>query len=123
MQGASEKQQQAFEISQIKTFIRMLRDNIRKILNIEKRILTAEERHNQLITIIRSKITVQPLEETLLLNISVKDKNPKMAADIANTLARQYIEFNMANRMESSKETMEWLNNELYSLKKKAGAG
>ncbi len=114
-----EQQQQVLEISPVKAFVRMLKENIRKLLNIEKRILTTEEQHSQLVSMIRSKISVDRLDETLLLNISVKDQNPRTAADIANTLARQYIEFNMVNRMEASKETMEWLNNELYSLKKK----
>ena len=116
--GISEKQQQALEISPFKVFMSQLRENTQKFLNIEKQTLTPAERYNSLVEMIRSKISVQPLPDTLLLNISVKDKDPQMAADIANTVARQYIEFNLANRMESSKETMEWLNNELYSLRK-----
>jgi len=77
-----------------------------------------KERHS-LVNMVRSKIKVEKVEDTWLLNISVRDKNPEMAADIANTLARKYMEFNLANKMEASKQTLEWLNNELYELRKK----
>jgi len=53
-----------------------------------------------------------------LLKISVKDTNPEQAALIANILAKQYIEFNLSNRMDSSKDTLKWMNAELYNLKK-----
>lgn len=114
-----ENQPQALEISPVKAFIHMFRENISKLLNMEERTLTTEEDHGQMVNMIRSKITIEPLKGTLLLNILVKDKNPEMAADIANAVAQQYVEFNMSNRMEASKETMEWLNTEIYSQKKK----
>jgi polysaccharide biosynthesis transport protein len=79
-----------------------------------------ENRQRQsLVNMVRGKIKIEKVPDTWLLNISVRDKNPEMAADIANTLARKYMEFNLSNKVESSKQTLEWLNNELYDLRKK----
>ena len=77
-----------------------------------------KQRHS-LVNMVRGKIKVEKVPDTWLLNISVRDKNPEMAADLANTLARKYMEFNLANKVEASKQTLEWLNNELYELRKK----
>ena len=108
------------EISSIKKLIKKYKQNIKSLLNKEpEKPLTPNEKFNNLINAVRSKVTIQDVEETRLLKISVKDRDPDQAADIANVLAKQYIEFNLSNRMNSSRETLEWMNNELYSLKKR----
>jgi len=72
-----------------------------------------------LINAVIAKVFIEKIEETRLLKISIKDKDPEQASQIANVLAKQYIEFNLSNRMEASKNTLDWMNNELYNLKKK----
>ena len=67
---------------------------------------------------VKEKISIDQVRDTRLLTVYVKDKNPVLAADMANTLANKYIEFNLSNKMESSKQTLGWLNNELYDLRK-----
>jgi uncharacterized protein involved in exopolysaccharide biosynthesis len=62
---------------------------------------------------------VEQIRDTRLLNISVKDKDPELAAAMANTLAAKFMEFNLANKMDASKQTLAWLNEELYDLRKK----
>lgn len=74
---------------------------------------------NRLLSLVKEKIAIEPVRDSLLINISAKDKNPSTAADIANTLGKKYIEFNISNRMESSKDNLEWMNKELYNLKQK----
>ena len=78
-----------------------------------------ELRMKGLVQMVRAKISVNQIPDTRLLTLTVKDKNPRLAADIANMVAEKYIEFNLANKMNSSKQTLEWLNNELYELRKK----
>ncbi|GAB6142762.1 GumC family protein [Desulfocicer niacini] len=116
------------EISPIQNLVRQLKENVALLLSsaddttMEKDaplIDPATEKMNLLVEGVQKKIDIEEVRNTRLLNISVKDKDPVMAADIANALAREYIRFNLSNRVESSKDNLDWLNNELYRLKKK----
>ena len=113
-----EKTELTLEVNPVKEFIGRLRDNINLLLQKESQELTSHERRLQLIDKVREKIDISQVRNTKLLIIKVKDKEAALAADIANTLANEYIQFDMANRMGSSKQTLDWLNSELYELRK-----
>ena len=115
---------QDLEVSFIKELISQFKSNVKLLLQMDNHSdLSPEEKENirqqALIAAVKEKITVEQVRDTRLLNVSVKDKDPELAAAMVNALARKYMEFNLANKMESSKQTLEWLNNELYSLRKK----
>ncbi len=107
------------EISSLKKLIKRYKQNIKLLLNIENKVPTPLEKFNSLINAVKEKVSIEEVEETRLLKIAVKDIDPEQASLIANALAKQYIEFNLSNRVNSSKDTLEWMNNELYHLKKK----
>jgi len=120
----AENNDQDLEVNFIKELISQLKDNIKLLLKMdENQELSTEELENRkmqkLIAMLKEKIRVERVRDTRLLNLSVKDKAPVLAADIVNMLAIKYMEFNLGNKMESSKQTLEWLNNELYDLRKK----
>lgn len=48
----------------------------------------------------------------------MEDHEPAMARDIANVLARAYIDFDINNRLTSSHNTLSWLTDHLYEMKK-----
>jgi uncharacterized protein involved in exopolysaccharide biosynthesis len=73
----------------------------------------------ELVSTLRSKIEIEQVEETRLLKINVTDKDPVQAKNIANTLAKSYIDFNIENRLTSSRNTLSWMTDQLYELKKK----
>ena len=79
---------------------------------------SAERKLEVLIGSVRSKIMISEVQDTRLLDLIVKDMDPEMAANIANTLSREYIRFNLSNQLEASRENLAWLNQELYQLKK-----
>lgn len=117
-------EEQDLEVSFIRELVSQFKSNIKLLLQIDDKAgLSLEEQENlkqqELIATIKEKISVEQVRDTRLLNISVKDKDPEMAAAMVNTLARKYMEFNLANKMDASKQTLEWLNNELYALRKK----
>ena len=115
--GANKKE---LEISSIKKIIKKLKHNLKLLLNIKKKEpLTDNEKLNNLINVVRGKIVVEKVEDTRLLDITVKDIDPDQSALIANSLARQYIEFDLSTRVSSSEESLEWMNGELYRMKKK----
>lgn len=120
----AEENDKDLEISFIKKLIAQLKANIKLLLKMDKKQeLSPEELENLkmqgLIEMVKGKIEVEQVRDTRLLNLTVKDKDPELAANMVNMLAKKYMEFNLGNKMESSKQTLEWLNNELYDLRKK----
>ena len=114
--GSSSKD---LEISSLKRRLKEYKQNAKSLLGLkDKRLLTLREEYNDLLKTVREKVVIEEVEGTRLLKISVKDTDPEQAALIANILAKQYIEFNLSNRMDSSKDTLKWMNAELYNLKK-----
>jgi len=111
-------------IGSFKPFIHQFRRKIKYIFDLNHGQAAASlvdpeiRRMNNLVRYIQSKIDIDEVRNTRLLNIMVKDTDPELAADIANTLAQKYIEFNIAGRVQSSQENLEWLKNELHHLKK-----
>jgi len=65
------------------------------------------------------KIEIEQVEDTRLLKVNATDSDPVLARNIANTLARSYIDFNIENRLKTSQNTLSWMTDQLYELKKK----
>lgn len=60
-----------------------------------------------------SRLTISPIETSRLVDVKVRARTPKFAADAANALAQTYIDQNLEVRMASSKETSDWLTQQL----------
>lgn len=114
-----DKEGEDLDINFITQMIQQFKNNVKLLLQMEKKELTPHEKQLALMEKVKEKISIDQVRDTRLLTVNVKDKNPVLAADMANTLANKYIEFNLSNKMESSKQTLGWLNNELYELRKK----
>ena len=107
------------EISPLKSMIKRLKSNIKLLFKSAEKELTPEEKLAELITTIQESIDIKTTRETRLLTITVKNTDPQLAEAIANALAKKYIEFDVSNKLEASKENLAWMHNELYTLKKK----
>ena len=59
------------------------------------------------------------VRDTILLKINVEDHDPILARDIANAIPRVYIEFNISNRLQYSQNTLTWMSDQLYEVKKR----
>lgn len=106
-------------VSPLKELFSRFKKNVRLLLGQEEKFLTPQEEMVQLIEELKENIDIEEVRDTRLLKVSVEDHDPVMARDIANGLARLYIEFNIANRLKSSQNTLGWLTGQLYELKKK----
>ncbi len=73
----------------------------------------------QLIGGLRSRLNVQLLRGTRLVEIRYESTDPKQAADICNTLAETYIETNFRKKYESTLGATEWMAGQLQELKGK----
>ncbi len=58
-------------------------------------------------------VSVDPVRNSRLVQVSFRSTDPRMAADVANALARNYIEQNLEFKFLSSKEAGDWLAEQL----------
>lgn len=56
-----------------------------------------------------SLVSIQPVERSRMINISVEYSQPQMAADLANAIAHSYIQQELDDRMNANVQAIEWL--------------
>ncbi|UCG11165.1 MAG: DUF4388 domain-containing protein, partial [Deltaproteobacteria bacterium] len=117
---------EALERGLVRRFFSGLKGNVKSLLAIfpstpkYQELLPQEERLlTEKIERLKRKIEIQEVRNTRLLNIHVEDSDPPTARNIANTLAETYIRYDSATRLESSRKMLDWLNRQLYGMKKK----
>lgn len=64
-----------------------------------------------------ANLVVEPIKESQLVRVSYDDPNPRLAALIADTVAQVYIEANLNQRIEVTRQAVEWLGKRLTDLK------
>ena len=77
------------------------------------------DKMSQQVASLQGKIQIEHMEDTRLLKINVTDIDPVNARNIANALAKSYIDFNIENQLKSSQNTLNWMTDQLYEIKKK----
>jgi len=107
------------EISPLGQFINRFKKNISLLLSRKKKPLTPEEKFTGLVRSVRGMINIFPVEETRLVKINVFSPSRAWAKAVADSTAREYINFNVDNRLKSSQTTLSWLTDHLYEMKKK----
>jgi len=107
------------EVSPWREFLSVLKKNIYLLLGKEKKSLTPQEKLIQLSMKVRKKIDIEHVRDTRMLKVNIEDHDPIMARDIANTLATSYIKYNIESRLRSSRNTLSWMTDRLYEMKKK----
>ena len=85
----------------------------------EKIILTTEEteRANLYAGTFLSGLRVEPVERTNLVNVSIQSSNPEMAAKVANTTAKLFIEKDADLAVSGAKQQFEELTKSIEDLK------
>jgi uncharacterized protein involved in exopolysaccharide biosynthesis len=68
-----------------------------------------------------STITIKPVEETNILEVSVRAKNAEFATLIANTLCNLAVNRSIKDRFSFEKDLRVWLNEQSRSIKKELG--
>ena len=67
--------------------------------------------------ILQGKISVSQDRNTRLVHVNVRDRDPQRARLLANTVAEAFIEKTLEDRMGSSANALEWLGQQLDSVK------
>ena len=66
---------------------------------------------------LQGMVTVNPERDTRIVHVLVKDRDPKRARLLANTLVDTYIEKTMEDRLSNTTGALEWLGKHLDTLK------
>ena len=64
-------------------------------------------------------IQVHPVKDSRIVNITIEDTDPERAAILANTVANSYKDNNLNRRTEASKDSADWLQDQLADLRGK----
>jgi polysaccharide biosynthesis transport protein len=110
---------QEIEINPWKEMLAQFKKNIRLLLRKNEKTPNSEEKFAYILEKLGRKINIDQVRDTRLLRINVDDHNRNFAIDLANSIAMAYIEFNIANNLSSSKNTLSWMTDQLYEMKKK----
>jgi capsular exopolysaccharide synthesis family protein len=68
--------------------------------------------------VFRSRLRVESVKDSRLVLLSIEDFNPRRAQLIANTVASVYIRQNLDQRMSTTVSALEWLGDQLGSLRR-----
>jgi len=93
---------------------------IRSLFKLQKaEKVSDEEAKEALIDSIRENLKITEIPQSQLIELSVESNTPKMAAAIANTLSRIYIQDTLDSRMEMARQASSWMRERANSLKEK----
>ena len=65
-------------------------------------------------------LNVQLIPKTQIVEVHFRSKDPKLAAEVANSVANNYIEHNFQTKYKATLQTSDWLTKQLDDLKKHA---
>ena len=68
------------------------------------------------VAVLRSRLRVEPVRDSRVVNIIVDDGDPKKAALLANTVADEFIQYNLADKLSTSHSASEWLHDQMDEL-------
>ncbi|NOQ96057.1 MAG: polysaccharide biosynthesis tyrosine autokinase [Desulfobacterales bacterium] len=64
-------------------------------------------------------LRIQPIKDSRLVNIGFENRTPELAATVANSVARAYIEMNLEMKFGATKQAVVWLNRQIAGQKVK----
>ena len=77
------------------------------------------EEESPLVATFIGKVKITPIRNSRLVDIGFEAKDPALAAQIANTLARAYIDLNLETKLKATQEAVAWLNTRIEEERKK----
>lgn len=67
-------------------------------------------------------LKVEPVPETRLVSLSFTAAHPRLAADVANTLAQEFIAYSIESRYEATQQTTDFLNEQIARVREDLAA-
>jgi len=85
----------------------------RAVKDLEERKQALPEGGGDAALALMAHVSVEPIAESRLALLQVTHRDPKIAAEWANTVANIYIEQTLASRVDAAKRSLEWLHERL----------
>lgn len=64
-----------------------------------------------------SLLTIEPLQKSRLVRVNFDSPSPQLSTDIANEIAKAYMEFSIESKFEATQQAREWLEKQLQDMK------
>ena len=85
----------------------------------EKFLGTKDFRNADAVAVLRSRLRVEPVRDSRVVNVLIDDGDPKKAALLADTVADEFIQFNLVEKLGTSRSASEWLRDQVEELQNK----
>lgn len=72
---------------------------------------------NEVLKKFQDRLDIEPLKRSRLVEVSFESSDPKLAAQVVNNLAADFIQENLEARWETSQNATEWLSRQLLDTK------
>ena len=105
--------------SLVRRYLERVIANFKLLLTGEKETQKHVDELTKKIEVLIDLVNVETIEDTRLLILNVEYTDPASARAIADELAAAYINFNIDNRLQASENTLTWLTDNMYEVKKK----
>lgn len=115
--GGKEKREVGM-IHPFRQYLAQFKENISLLIGKKDESPLPKDRLTDLVQSLKAMVNIEQIEDTRLLLLEVSHPDPVMARDLANAVAQAYIKFNIDNRLKSSQNTLSWLADNLYEMKK-----
>ncbi|MDH4231114.1 MAG: polysaccharide biosynthesis tyrosine autokinase [Nitrospirota bacterium] len=66
-----------------------------------------------------SRLEINPVKDSQLVNVSFESNDPEITVDVTNALAETYIEYDLKSRIDSSRQAKEFLEKQIADTKQK----
>ena len=67
----------------------------------------------------KDRLSIDPVRRSRLVQISFESQDPKVAAEVVNSLAENYIQQNLESRWQAAQKASDWLSQQLESFRAK----
>jgi succinoglycan biosynthesis transport protein ExoP len=96
-------------------------NSIKSLLTTEnnKTATEALDEDSALVTDFTERIEVSPIRNSRLVDVSFQAKDPVLATNIVNTLARAYIDQNLETKLLAAQDAVKWLHSRIEEERKK----
>jgi succinoglycan biosynthesis transport protein ExoP len=81
--------------------------------------IAASDPDKALLGWLRGGLQVQPVRDTSLVKVSFEATDPRLAARVANAFTKAYLDYNLKQRLESTTEASQWLQQQLSKSNQK----
>jgi capsular exopolysaccharide synthesis family protein len=84
----------------------------------DKEIVTVEEKHKNIVKAVMGQLSIMPVRNSQLINISFESSDAVLAAKVPNTLIKVYIESDLDAKLAMTNKAASWLNKRIEGLRK-----